>query len=278
MTSAPERSADRSPLRIALFGASGRMGQAIAEAIAQQHERVCLSGACVSATSAALGQSLAQLHGLPAAAGGDVIALGDPREVLGRAHVAIDFSLPDATPVHAAACAAARCPLVSGVTGLDEPATAALRQAAQDIPVLHSRNMSLGINLLALALRTLAGHLPAAHYDAEIHEFHHRAKRDAPSGTALMLGEVIAAARGDALRGDADRGGVRGAGEVGFAVSRGGDVAGEHTVTFAGEGERLELVHRAGGRQGFARGSLLAARWLAGQVPGHYDMSDVFEL
>ncbi len=281
MNSAPERSpGGNSLLRVALFGASGRMGRAISLAVGEHADlRVC--GACVSPTSATLGRSLHELHGLAAEAGGDVRTVHDAAQAVAGADVAIDFSLPAATPACAEACASAGCALVSGVTGLDDEALAALDSASQRVPVLHGRNMSLGVNLLALALRTVAAHLPGGDYDAEIHEFHHRAKRDAPSGTALMLGEAIAAARGDVfeeVRAQGVREGERQGGQIGFAVSRGGDVAGEHTVTFAGNGERLELGHRASGRDGFARGAVLAARWLAGRDPGRYQMSDVFSL
>lgn len=251
----------------------------MARAIAAQHPRVQLAGACVSRESVALGKSLGELFALPAETGGAVATVNKPADAIAHADVAIDFSLPAATPAYATACARAGCALVSGVTGLDAAATAALDEAAQRVAILHGRNMSLGVNLLALALRTVATHLSAADYDAEIHEWHHRSKRDAPSGTAWMLAEEIAAARGDPLDvPKADRAGQRRAGTIGMAVSRGGDVAGEHTVTFAGDGERLELTHRAGGRDGFARGAVLAARWLVGRPPGRYQMSDVLSL
>lgn len=279
MTSAPDRSEATPALRIALFGASGRMGQAVAQAIAEQGAELRLAGACVSRESAALGMSLGELFALPREAGGEVVTVNTPADAIANADVAIDFSLPVATPAYATACARAGCALVSGVTGLDASAQTALDGAAEQIPVLHGRNMSLGVNLLALALRTVAAHLPSAAYDAEIHEWHHRAKRDAPSGTALMLGEAIATVRGDELSArTTDRSGPREAGTIGMAVNRGGDVAGEHTVTFAGDGERLEFTHRAGGRAGFARGAVLAARWLVGRTPGRYQMSDVLSL
>lgn len=250
----------------------------MARTIAEQGGAVRLTGACVSRESHALGKSLGELFALPSEAGGQVVTVNEPADALADADVAIDFSLPAATPAYATACARARCALVSGVTGLDAAAEAALESAAEEIPVLHGRNMSLGVNLLALALRTVAAHLPAAAYDAEIHEWHHRGKRDAPSGTALMLGEAIAATRGDELAMQPDRAGLREVGTIGVAVNRGGDVAGEHTVTFAGDGERLEFTHRAGGREGFARGAVLAARWLVDRAPGRYQMSDVLSL
>jgi 4-hydroxy-tetrahydrodipicolinate reductase len=195
--------------------------------------------------------------------------------------VAIDFSQPSAAAAHVAACCAAGKPLLIGTTGLAGPMLQELDRAARHIPLLVAANTSLGITLLAELVRQCAQVLPG-HFDIEILETHHRGKRDAPSGTALALGRAAAEARGQVL----DQVGVfartggesaRREGEIGFAVVRGGDVVGEHTVLFAGSGEQLILSHRATDRAVFARGALDAALWLAapGRAPGRYSMRDI---
>lgn len=194
---------------------------------------------------------------------------------LAEARVAVDFTVAEAVAANAAACRAAGVALVCGVTGLDEEGHAALQTAAERVPVLWAPNMSAGVavleRLVALAAATLG------EFDAEVHEVHHTAKRDAPSGTALALGRAVVGARGlEAEAATPDRQ-LRAAG-LGYGVLRIGDVVGEHTVVFAGPGERLELAHKATDRAIFARGALRAAAWLAGQPPGRYTLGDVLGL
>jgi 4-hydroxy-tetrahydrodipicolinate reductase len=272
MTSGTDRSDD---LTVALFGASGRMGRALVQS-AEGLDDVRIVGACAGRGSVAIGQDLGSLSRIGKSG---VFITEDPAKALQGARVAIDFSLPIATPVYASACREAGCALVCGVTGLDQTAHDALVSAAQEIPVLYGANLSVGMAVLERLVRLAAGGLDGG-FDAEIIEAHHNAKRDAPSGTALRLGEVIAGERGQALddlRAPVRRAGPRNSGEIGFAVVRAGDIAGEHTVLFAGQGERLELTHRAGTREAFAAGALRAARWLAtpDRRPGLYNMHDV---
>ncbi len=198
------------------------------------------------------------------------------------ADVFIDFSVPDALAVHLDAAIAAERPIVIGTTGLSLDHHRLIEGAARRVPVLQAANMSLGVNLLAHLVRETAARL-GADWDIEIVEMHHRHKVDAPSGTALLLGEAAAAGRGIDLAEASDRGrdgitGARKAGNIGFAALRGGSVAGEHQVIFAAEGERIELGHRAESRAIFARGALQAALWLTGQKPGRYDMADMLGL
>jgi 4-hydroxy-tetrahydrodipicolinate reductase len=196
--------------------------------------------------------------------------------------VAVDFSLGGAVAAHAQACAAAGVAMLVGTTGYDTAARAALERAAAKIAVLIAPNTSVGVAVLSQLAAQAALALGEA-YDVEISEAHHRSKRDAPSGTALGLGETVARVRGRSLNEVAvyDRHGVDGPrkdGSIGFSVVRGGDIVGEHTVTFAGAGERLEITHRAWDRMTFARGALRAAAWLKGRPPGLYGMQDVLGL
>jgi len=201
---------------------------------------------------------------------------------LAGAAVAIDFSQPEAVAAHAAACGAAGVPLLVGTTGFDAGTRRALDAAAQRIPVLIAPNTSVGVNVMT-RLAALAARALGDGYDVDVAEAHHRAKRDAPSGTALALGEAVAAARGTTLDQVAvyERHGVTGPrppGSIGFAVVRAGDIVGEHTVIYAGEGERLEITHRASDRSTFAQGALRAAAWLIGRPAGVYGMQDVLGL
>lgn len=193
-----------------------------------------------------------------------------------HADILIDFSAPAALPGSLDRARAAAIPLIIGTTGLDALADRRISQVAADIAVLQSANMSLGINLLEHLTRRAAAQL-GAEWDIEILEMHHAAKRDAPSGTALLLGAAAASARGlDAPTAlGADRNGERPPGAIGYASLRGGTVAGDHDVIFAGPSERLILSHRAESRVVFARGALAAARWIAGKPPGRYTMADV---
>jgi 4-hydroxy-tetrahydrodipicolinate reductase len=262
-------------LRLAVFGITGRMGQSLIRVLGGQTQWH-LSGALASAANPRLGEHAGSVGGVRITA--------DPRVALTDAQghtatVALDFSIAAAAASHAEACAAAGVPLLIGATGLDAAALEALRGAARTIPVLLAPNTSVGVGVLSELTRIAAASL-GQDYDVEIHESHHRMKRDAPSGTALRLGEIIAASRGQTLAQAAvyDRHGVhapREPGSIGFSVLRAGDIVGEHTVVFAGAGERLELTHRATDREVFARGALRAAEWLAGRPPGTYGMQDV---
>lgn len=260
---------------LVVFGITGRMGQSLLCALGESRE-FRLSAAVASADSASLGRDAA-LEGRPSG----VAVTADPAAALANAAVAIDFSLPQAVAAHAAACAQAGVPLLVGATGLDAATHEVIAAAAQRIPVLVAANTSVGVSLLerlvAIAARSLG-----PDFDVEILEAHHRMKRDAPSGTAMRLGETVAAARGGALEDLAqfDRHGdvgARPAGGIGFATLRGGDVVGEHTVIFAGDGERIELTHRATDRMIFARGALRAAAWLIGRPAGLYRMQQVLD-
>lgn len=267
-----------SPLRVALLGVSGRMGRALLLAVAEtQHLRV--AGALVSQGSRWRGQDVAALSG--GSSTGTTIT-SNPQEALAGAAVAIDFTLPAATAANLAACVAARVPLVIGTTGHDADTREAIQRAAGQIAIVQAANMSLGVNVLLKLVELTAGTLEPD-YDIEIFEAHHRNKKDAPSGTALALGHAAAKGRGstlDALAVYARHGetGARRPGSIGFSVVRGGDIVGEHVVSFVTAGERIELTHRAHDRVGFARGALAAARWLAGRPPGLYDMQDVLGL
>ncbi|HXQ31133.1 MAG TPA: 4-hydroxy-tetrahydrodipicolinate reductase [Steroidobacteraceae bacterium] len=267
------------PVRVALFGATGRMGRSLIRAIHDSTEFE-LVGALASAESPALGQDAGDVGGLNRRFGTCVTA--DRVVALERAEVVLDFTLPLATLSNVAACRERGIALVMGTTGLLPEAHAALEAAAARIAVLKAPNTSLGINLLARLVEQAAAALPAE-YDIEILDAHHRYKVDAPSGTALRLGEAAAAGRGSDLRNlaaDHRSGpvGPRREGSIGFAIVRGGDIVGEHTVLYAGPGERLELTHRAHDRMTFAYGALRAADWLRGRAPGQYTMADVLGL
>jgi 4-hydroxy-tetrahydrodipicolinate reductase len=262
-------------LHIAILGATGRMGRALLAAI-DETPNASLSGASASAASRWLGQDVG------VASGGSpcgVLVVADPSIALQNAAVAIDFSLPLATAANVAACVETGCPLVIGTTGHGEKMHEQIQRAAAQIAIVMAPNMSLGVNLL-LKLVELAAASLDAEYDIEVFEAHHRNKRDAPSGTALALGAAAAAGRGVKL-GDVaehtrtDDHAMRRRGAIGFSVFRGGDVVGDHTVTFAGIGERVELTHRASDRLAFARGALKAAKWIVGRPAGLYSMQDV---
>lgn len=268
-------SSGRRPLRIALLGGSGRMGRALVAAL-DEIENIELAGATCSPGSRWEGRDVADAVG---GATRNVRLTSDPRAGVGGADVAIDFALPQATRDNLRACLAARKPLVIGTTGHDADMRKDITSAARDIPIVMAPNMSLGVNLL-LGLVELTARALDATYDIEVFEAHHRNKKDAPSGTALALGRAAAAGRNgdfDALAAY-DRSGLRRAGSIGFSVFRGGDVVGDHTVTFAGPGERIELTHRAGDRLAFARGAVRAAQWIAQRKPDLYSMQDVLGL
>jgi 4-hydroxy-tetrahydrodipicolinate reductase len=260
-------------IRIALAGAGGRMGQAILR-LAAASEDIEIVGALVRGDSDTVGEAVTAWPALA--------YTGDPDQALGSAEVMLDFSTPHSAAAVAAACADRGAALLIGTTGLDAATIDALRRRAETIPVLLAPNTSFGVNLL-FQLAARAARALDVDYDVEIHEAHHAGKTDAPSGTALRLGECVAEARGLSLEDSAiheRRGqtGPRPKGAIGFSVTRAGDIPGEHTVLFAGPGERLEMTHRAGSRDTFAAGALRAARWLRGRDPGWYGMEHVLGL
>ena len=266
-----------SAMRVAIAGAGGRMGRALLEA-ATATEGVALAAALEVAGSEWAGRDAGDLC---AAARGLIIGT-DPAAALKSAEVLIDFTRPEGTLAHLRACRSAKRSMVIGTTGFAPAGLAEIHAAAKDIAIVMAPNMSVGVNVM-MKLVAMASKALGADYDAEIFEMHHKMKVDAPSGTALKLGEVAARARGASLEKDAvfTRHGVTGErkpGSIGFAVARGGDAIGDHTVFFAGPGERIEITHRAASRATYAQGAMRAARFLAGKPPGLYDMEDVLGL
>ncbi|SNS93747.1 dihydrodipicolinate reductase [Sphingomonas laterariae] len=253
--------------RIGIIGAGGRMGRAIAAAIGD--------------VDASVAGGIDRPGTDPQALGG-VALLADAAALAGASDVMVDFSSPSALQAHLDAAIANGTPIVIGTTGLAAEHHAAIDAAAKSVAVLQAFNTSLGVNLLAHLVREAAARL-GSDWDIEIVEMHHRHKVDAPSGTGILLGEAAAAGRQVALADVSVRGrdgitGERPEGAIGFAVLRGGSVAGDHEVIFAGEGERIELGHRAESRAIFARGAVKAALWLAGKPAGRYSMNDVLGL
>jgi 4-hydroxy-tetrahydrodipicolinate reductase len=263
---------------IGVVGAAGRMGTMLVKEITANAE-TALAGATESPGHAALGVDIGELAGLGKI---DIPLSDDPAKLFAAADAVIDFTRPGATVNHAALAAQARTVLVIGTTGLEKSHEAEIAKAAKHTAIVLAPNMSLGVNLLFALTEQVAGAL-GDDFDIEIVEMHHRHKIDAPSGTALGLGRAAAKGRGIDLDNMAIRGrdgvtGERPKGAIGFAALRGGDVVGDHTVIFAGEGERIELTHRAGGRHIYARGAVRAALWAQGKPPGLYGMKDVLGL
>jgi 4-hydroxy-tetrahydrodipicolinate reductase len=261
---------------IAIFGITGRMGQVLLQALRSDPAfRLC--GAIASAASGRLGQDAAA-EGTPTG----VLITSDPALGVRGAAMAFDFSVGGCVAAHAKACAAARVPILVGATGFDAASRSDLQEAARDIAVLIAPNTSVGVSVV-VKLAAMAASGLGADYDVEIFDAHHRMKRDAPSGTALALGEEVAQARGQKFSEVAtfERSGrtaPRIPGSIGFSSLRAGDIVGEHTVTFAAAGERVEITHRATDRITFARGALRAAGWLVGRPAGLYGMQDVLGL
>lgn len=256
-------------VRAALIGIGGRMGLALVRAASESKE-ISVAAAVASPKSAALGKDAGELAGIGRLG---VTITPDLAAALAQADVAIDFSNGAATQTHLAACRKARKPLLIGTTGY--PADTDFDAAARDIPLLVAPNTSLGVTLLIELVRQAAAALPSE-FDIEIIEAHHRMKQDAPSGTALALGKAAAEGRSRPLEPVRREGAARQGSEIGFAVVRGGDIVGEHSVLFAGMGESLTLGHRATDRALFARGALRAAAWLEARPPGRYFMRDLF--
>lgn len=251
------------------------MGRAVM-GCALESDDLAIVGAVTEPGDKLLGRDVGELIG-EAPIG--VPVTDDRAQALHSAQVAIDFTLPAASEGNLKACVASGTALVIGTTGLEKRHEAAMAKAAHEIPIVYARNMSVGVNVFMELVARAAAALDDG-YDVEIIEAHHRHKVDAPSGTALALGERVAAARGRTL-GDLGvfvregKTGPRVPGTIGFAVVRGGNIVGEHTVRFIGPEEQVEFTHRASDRRTFARGAIRAARWAAGQAPGLYSMADV---
>jgi 4-hydroxy-tetrahydrodipicolinate reductase len=263
------------PLNTVIIGAAGRMGCALIRAIAETPGKLRVCGAVVSTTSKSLGQDAGEMAGIGHL---DVRVTDDLAAALAPAEIVIDFSQPHATRANLTVCRAARKPLLIGTTGFPAELTSLFEAAAADIPLLVAPNTSIGVTLLLELTRMAAKALPSD-FDIEIVEAHHRMKKDAPSGTALALGKVAAEGRGMAdSTPSPTRAGERRPGDIGYAVVRGGDIVGDHTVLFAGTGEQITLGHRATDRAIFARGAAGAALWLAAQPAGRYFMRDFLGL
>ena len=268
---------DARPHRIAVAGASGRMGQMLIEAVAASDD--CqLAGALDIAASPAIGSDAMAFAGRSSG----IVIDSDLRTGLQGAGVLIDFTRPEGTLAHLAVCRALGVKLVIGTTGFSDAQKREIKAAAQDIAIVMAPNMSVGVNV-TLKLLEMAAKALATGYDIEIIEAHHRHKVDAPSGTALKMGEVIAGALGRDLKDCAvyAREGVTGERDpssIGFATIRGGDIVGDHTVLFAGTGERIEISHKSSSRATYAQGSLRAARFLHSRASGLFDMADVLGL
>ena len=265
-------------LKVVVAGAGGRMGQMLLQAVLEA-DSLQLSGALDVAGSPQLGQDAAQSLGRPACG---VRISSDLREGLKGGQVLIDFTRPEGTMAHLALCRELGLQMVIGTTGFSEAQKQHITDAARDIAIVMAPNMSVGVNV-TLKLLEMAAKALATGYDIEIIEAHHRHKVDAPSGTALKMGEVIAQALGRDLKECAvyERNGHTGERDpstIGFSAIRGGDIVGDHTVLFAGTGERIEITHKSASRTTYAQGSVRAARFLAGRAAGLYDMFDVLGL
>ena len=264
-------------LRIAIAGASGRMGRMLVEAVLAAPD-LQLAGALDVADSPALGQDAGAFAGRHTG----VAITSDLDTGLAKAQVLIDFTRPAGTLLHLAACRRLGVKAVIGTTGFSPEQKAAITTHAAHTSVVFAPNMSVGVNVV-LKLLDQAARALSQGYDIEVIEAHHRHKVDAPSGTALQMGEVLAAALGRDLKDCAvyAREGVTGERDpstIGFSAIRGGDIIGDHTVLFAGTGERIEISHKSSSRAGYAQGSLRAARFLAGHATGLFDMNDVLGL
>lgn len=263
--------------RIAIAGASGRMGRTLIEAVLAAPD-CSLSAALEMPGSPALGQDAGAFAGVHTG----VTIRSDLHAALQHARYFIDFTRPEGTMAHLAACEAAGVAMVIGTTGFDDAQLERIRAASQRIGIVMAPNMSIGVNVVFKLLDQAARAL-AQGYDIEIIEAHHRHKVDAPSGTALKMGEIVASVLGRDLKRCAVYGregvtGERDPATIGFATVRGGDIVGDHTVLFAGSGERIEITHRSSSRATYAQGSLRAVRFLASHPRGLFDMQDVLGL
>lgn len=263
--------------RIGILGAGGRMGRTLIQAV--QQAGAVLAAAVEQPNSSLIGADAGELAGIGSLG---VSVVGDLAAVIADCDVLIDFTAPAATMQHLALCQAHGCAIVIGTTGLTDQQKHQLTATAQHIPVVYAANYSVGVNV-SLKLLDLAARAFADTVDIEIIEAHHRHKVDAPSGTAFMMGEAVADALGRDLKQDAvyareGHTGARDRQSIGFQTIRGGDIVGEHTVMFIGEGERIEIKHVATSRMNFATGAVRAASWVCGRAAGHYDMQDVLAL
>ena len=262
-------------IRLVMAGASGRMGKTILQ-LASQDKTFRIVGGLEQRGHASLGQDLGPILGRDLMG---VKVTQDATSALKQADVLIDFSHFTALPENLKAAVKTRTACVIGTTGIPAAMLQQIKNASRKIPIVQSPNMSVGVNLL-FTLAALAGKVLDESYDLEIMEIHHRMKKDAPSGTALKLLEILLEARGRDIKKDVVYGrkgetGVREKGKIGVLALRGGDVVGDHTVSFFGDGERIELVHKASSREAFARGALLAAKFLAKKKQGLYHMQQV---
>ena len=266
-----------SKTRVGIVGAGGRMGRMLLEAALKDGE-IVLGGAFDVPGSVAVGQSVEQLTGLAS----DVRVSDDLAGGLAGIDCLIDFTRPQGTLMHLELCRKAGVAMVIGTTGFEDEGKQAIVEAAREIPVVFAPNMAVGVNVVFKLLET-AARIMNQGFDIEVVEAHHRMKVDAPSGTALRMGEVVAKALGRDLKDCAIYGregvtGERDPSTIGFATVRGGDIVGDHTVMFCGIGERVEITHKAGSRMPYAQGSMRAARFLAGRPNGLFDMQDVLGL
>jgi 4-hydroxy-tetrahydrodipicolinate reductase len=266
-------------MKLVVVGAAGRMGQALIRAV-HSIEGACVSGAVERPGSPDIGKDAGELAGIGKAG---IAISGDPLPVFAKADGVLDFTTPAASVVFAGYAAQARIAHVVGTTGCTADDDAKIAAAARHATIVKSGNMSLGVNLLAVLIEQAARALGPDDFDIEVLEMHHRHKVDAPSGTALLLGEAAARGRGIDLTDHSVRvrdghTGAREQGAIGFATLRGGSVVGEHSVILAGTGERVTLTHQADDRAIFARGAVKAALWARGRKPGLYSMRDVLGL
>lgn len=264
--------------RVAVIGAAGRMGKTLIEAISQA-EGAVLAAAIERPESSLIGADAGELAGVGRMG---ILVSGDLQGVLDQFDVLIDFTHPSTTLINLALCREAGKAMVIGTTGFTDAQKGLISEAAREIPIVFAPNFSVGVNL-CLKLLDMAARVMGEEADIEVIEAHHRHKVDAPSGTALRMGEVVADALGRklgdvAVYGREGQTGARDPKTIGFATVRAGDVVGDHTVLFATEGERVEITHKASSRMTFAKGAVRSALWLAGRNPGLFDMQDVLSL
>ena len=263
-------------VRVGITGAAGRMGRMLAEVITQPEMSCELAAAIERPGSSLLGADMGELIGGDASG---VVVTSDLASAADKIDVLIDFTVPEVTLSQAAICGTNALPMVIGTTGFTDAQAAELAQSTASVAVCQSSNFAPGVNL-TFKLAEAAALALGDSVDVEIVDAHHRHKIDAPSGTALSLGEAVAEALGrdlekTAIYGREGRTGARGRDTIGFSTIRAGDIVGDHTVIFAGEGERIEITHRASSRMAFAQGAVLAACWVLQQTPGRYSMQDV---
>lgn len=266
-----------SKIRFALVGTAGRMGRTLIEAILKAEDAE-LVAALDQPGSAYLGKDAGELIGAPCG----VAISCDVDEALAKVDCLIDFTRPEGTMVHLEACRRNKVSLVIGTTGFSAEQKLAIEAASKEIPIVFAPNMAVGVNAV-FKLLDVAARILNEGYDVEVIEAHHRHKVDAPSGTALRMGEIVAAALGRdldecAIYGREGHTGERPETQIGFSTIRGGDIVGDHTVLFAGTGERIEITHKSASRMSYALGSLRAARFMRGKATGLFDMQDVLGL